>query len=561
MTGKWCKFGQNKLIIAEFIAIILVVIFSLFLFLKTEKNSTDHEDEKNTTSENAEIPYHEEGALYVGYDGDLGSLDITRNYSSYVVAYNVYDRLFEIKKEDNGEFSLISNILKNYTVSADKRTYNFELKDGIKFSNGDILSSEDVEFTFIRSIKADSGNKLADAIEGADDFIANKTDKLSGFKVYDEKRFSITLKKPFPSYLWQLTLPAYSILNKESVEEGDSLFGKDAEFSIGSGAYCIDKWNDEEKILKLNPNYWGEEPSVKKVYLKRYIPIRMDLAFRTGEIDYLVMEDFNKEIYRKYYTNNKEYRFIYTDCLDNCMLIMNSDKPLLSDKRVRRAIQLGIDRQAIIEEALDGNAVSVDGIFPKGLMGYTEDNQGWLKYDPEEAKKLINEVGDCSDFKLEIGITPNLGIKGVQKISNMIAEDLKNIGLRVSVVRYDADSRIYLRSNNKLTLSYVHWVADTNDPDNFLFDFFSSPEKAHNFSLGTIDENIMKRVVEARYIVNDEERLKEYASIEKKLVEEDAVLLPIYSEKRIFVIGNRIKNLTPSWSGASSIRFRDIELK
>jgi len=221
---------------------------------------------------------------------------------------------------------------------------------------------------------------------------------------------------------------------------------------------------------------------------------------------------------------------------------------------------MAINRQKILNELYDGDGRLVDGIYPEGLIGYSEENQGWLQYDPEGAKKLIEQVPEVKNCRIEIAANSTGSTRELTMLE-MIRQDLLAVGLDTVIVNYDADSRVYLRRKGKLMTFVGSWSADYNDPDNFIYSFFGSREKTLRHSSNYADETVLKRIAAARTIRNENKRLKEYADLEKLLVQEEAVWVPLLSTEHLFVLGDRVESFVPYWAGWSSMTFKDVTLK
>jgi ABC-type transport system substrate-binding protein len=202
----------------------------------------------------------------------------------------------------------------------------------------------------------------------------------------------------------------------------------------------------------------------------------------------------------------------------------------------------------------------LDGIYPKGLQGYSEENQGWLRYDPEEAARLISEVPEAKDAVLELAVNSETEVR-TQAIMDLIRQDLIAAGLDVTAVNYDRASRDYLLHSGKLMINSQSWSADFDDPENYIYTFFGSCEKTCRFSMNYCDESVIDRVRAARTIRDEAERLAEYAELEKILIQDEAVWVPLYSADHLFVMGERVERFTPYWAGWTALYLKDIVLK
>lgn len=97
---------------------------------------------------------------------------------------------------------------------------------------------------------------------------------------------------------------------------------------------------------------------------------------------------------------------------------------------------MAIDRQTILDTVYNGDGSLVDGIYPKGLIGYTEDNEGWLKYDPEQAKSLLAEAGYADGFTMEIA-ADNSSSDSTLLVIQIVQQYLQQIGINAEIKSYD----------------------------------------------------------------------------------------------------------------------------
>ena len=241
-------------------------------------------------------------------------------------------------------------------------------------------------------------------------------------------------------------------------------------------------------------------------------------------------------------------------------MMLNLETPPLNDLRIRKAVQMAVNRQRILDELFNGDGCLVDGIYPRGLIGYSEENQGWLRYDPEGAAKLVAQVPGASEIRLELAANSQSEIRTLRMLE-MIRRDLSAAGLSVSVVQYDDESRMYLRREGSLMAYTGEWSADFNDPDNFIYTFFGSRAKTRARSGNYSDEAVMARIAAARTIQDQEARMAEYAELERILIRDEAVWVPLLSTVHKFILGRRLERFTPFWAGWGSLYLKDLVLK
>lgn len=508
------------------------------------------------------------GTLHLAWTSDIQTLDVQTTSANYMIPMNVFDRLFEIKLNDDGSTELVPSLVKDYTVSEDGLTYEFTLRDDVKFSDGTPLTASDVEFTLVRLLGLDTSvnTDFASCILGADAYIEQEgysyDDTIEGIKVTDDTHLTITLAYPFAGFLYELATPAGCIYSKAAVEAAGDDYGNDYKAAIGSGPYVVTDWTrDSDLEMEINPEYWGEEPSVKKVDIQ-IVPdaSTINMMFQNGEIDILDCDDLDSSVIDSTYKTAYADKIVSSNRLATTYLILNEDDQYLSDVNVRKAIQMAIDRQSILDTVYSGDGNLCDGIYPKGLIGYSEENQGWLKYDPDAAKKLLEDSGYTDgEIKMELAADSSAS-SSVTLVLQMIQANLQAIGIDASIVSYDEASWLALRKSGEMNSFVATWTADFNDPDNFIYTFFGNDEKTKIRSINYKDEDTMKRVEAARAITDETERLAEYDALEKKIVEDDAAWVPLFGRTHLFVISDRVAKFVPHWAGYSDFNVTGVTM-
>ena len=533
-----------------------------------------HEETEETASEIPKSPEEgtevsipaEPGVVRIALGEPISTLDVHLNTADYMLPLNIYERLFDICVNEDGSTDLTKGLAEDWSVSEDGLTYRFTLRDDAFFSDGTPVTASDVAFTFTRMLSLPESRQtdFADMILGADAVMSGVTKDLRGIRVLDDKNLEITLSEPFSGYLYQLATPSCSIMSEEFVKKAGNEYGKSLAQTLGSGPYRLTEYSDTRITVEKNPYYHcheGEELTVSRAEFLILPPAITDRMFRAGELDLLDTNQINPEVVEAVYKQPEwdDHRISYSR-VEVQYLMLNVAAPPLNNAKIRKAVQMAINRQRILDELYDGDGRLLDGIFPRGLIGYSEKNQGWLKYDPEEAASLIDSVIGAKDVRLELAANSQSEIRTLRMLE-MIREDLSKVGLNVSIVTYDDESRMYLRREGRLMAYTGEWSADYNDPDNFIYTFFGSCEKTRSRSGNFSEKDIISRIAAARTIQDEEKRMAEYAELEKILIQDVAVWVPLFSTDHMFILGDRVESFTPFWAGWGSLYLRDIVLK
>ena len=504
-----------------------------------------------------------DGTLRLAWAADIQTMDVHKTTDNYMVPLNIFDRLFEIENDENGTPQLVNSLAADYTVSEDGLTYDFTLQEGVTFSDGTPLTANDVKYTFTRMISLPESvqSSMGSMIAGAAELQAGTAQELTGITVTDDTHFTITLTAPFAGFLYELATPACSIMSEANVTAAGDSFGLDPAQTIGSGPYVVTSWTrDSGMVLDLNPNYWGETPDVTHVEIS-VVPdaSTMSMMFQSGELDILDCDYIDSAVVDSTYRTQYADQIVTGNRLATTYLALNENIEPLGDVRVRRAIQMAIDRQTILDSVYSGDGNLVDGIYPEGLIGYSADNQGWLTYDPEGAKALLAEAGYADGFAMELA-SDSSASASVLLVLQIIQQNLADVGIQAEIVSYDEASWLDTRNSGEMNSFVATWTADYNDPDNFIYTFFGNADNTRTRSLNYANTEVMDRVAAAREITEESERLAEYAALEKQIVQEDAAWVPLLCRTHLFVLGDRVASYTPHWAGYSDFSFTAVDL-
>lgn len=502
------------------------------------------------------------GVLRVAAAADMTTMDVTKTTNDYMVPMNVFDRLFEVEVQPDGSSQIVPSLCEDHTVSEDGKTYHFVLKEGVTFSNGNPLTASDVQYTFEWLLTAGGVNDdVALEVEGAQALKDGQADSLSGFHVIDDRTFEITLTNANAGFLAELTGPAMSIVDGETMEQAKN-FGIACEDTIGTGPYKITEWVvNDHYTLEYNDRYWGEEPSAKKVIVS-IIPdaSTQNLMYQNGELDILDLENLDSAIVESTYKTVYADRLLKASRVGITYMSFNANNPYLSDVNVRRAIQMAVDVDTIVSSVYGGDAVVENGIIPTGVWGHNDELQR-APFDVEGAKALLKEAGYAEgeisfEMAMDASSTGNL-----QLVYQIVQQNLKEIGIDAKIATYDASAWLDLRKSGQMDSFLGTWTMDYNDPANVMRTFFGSEQNAKIRSLNYADKAIMDRVAAASAITDDAKRMQEYQDLEKKIIVDDAAWLPLLGNVHLFALGERVESFVPYWAGFTNFYAKDVVLK
>ena len=500
------------------------------------------------------------GYLVAALNADIQTADVQKTSKDYEVPFNIFDRLVDVEVGTDGNSKIVPSLAESWEISDDGLEYTFHLRQGVKFHNGNDFTAEDVAYTFHRMLTVEGGvnTEFIDQIKGADELLAGETDTLEGVEVVDDYTIKVTLKEPFAGFLASISSPGVSIYDSEATEAAGDQFGMDPAVTVGTGPFEFSSWSfNNQLVLTRNEDYWKGASGLPGVVIK-IIPDTetQSMMFESGELDILDLDyaadsaDRFTETYPDQIVQGPRVGIVY--------FTMNFNKEPFQDVRVRKAVQMSIDRQAILDALYGGRGQVEQGIFPHGLIGFNPDQEE-IKYDPEAAKALLAEAGYADGFDMEIAADSSASDTMTMALE-IVSDQLAEVGIRAEIKNYDESTWLETRKSGELGSFMSTWSADYNDPDNFIYTFFGNEEKTRIRSINYPDTEVMERVAKARTIVNEDERLAEYKALEEKLIHEDAAWVPMFSRLHLFAVSKRVQGFAPLWSGLSDQLFYNISL-
>ncbi|TPW32479.1 ABC transporter substrate-binding protein [Martelella alba] len=300
-----------------------------------------------------------------------------------VVWQNLFEGLVKVDEEGKIEPELASS----WDISDDGLTYTFHLRDGVTFQDGSAFNADTAKFTIDRIIAPDSVNgqkALYKAIESTD--------------APDESTLVLHLSAPSADLLYWLGFPAAVMVSPDSVDTNTTK-------PVGTGPFEFSDWKKGNEVTFVkNPNYWGEAPKLDKVTF-RFIadPQAQAAALTSGGVD-AIPEFGAPELVDQFKKNSDFTVEIGATGMEVVAGMNNAEKPF-SDVKVRQALMMAIDRQAIIDATNSGYGTPIGSHFSPSDAGY-EDLTGVLPYDPAKAKALLAEAGYPNGFTFTMKV-PN----------------------------------------------------------------------------------------------------------------------------------------------------------
>ena len=514
-----------------------------------------------------------ENVLRVTYTDEIESGDPRQTTADYIIQLNVFDTLTKTEANEDGELEIVPGLAESWTISDDGKTYSFKLREGVTFTNGETFTADDVLYTVDSMLdpeRAALNTDWMNMIAGAQDVLDGNSETVEGkgIIIHDDNNFDIVLEDSYSPFLATLSVPGWSILNREACEEADEAgggpsvtkFGNDPEYTVGCGPFILKEWVLNDHVyLEANPDYWQGAPEIEGVVIKVIPDADTEkMLFESGQTDIFDL-DVARHLIPEYQESEEwSDNIVPKTVLGVTYLAINEKIEPFDDVNVRKALQMAIDKETIIEEMYSGTAVPANGIYPPGLIGYNEDLEE-IPYDPEGAKELLAEAGYPDGFDMTIATTAN-DDQATTDLVAIIQQQFAEIGVNVTIDQMDEASWYDVRATGELPMYMATWYADINDPDNFIYTFFSDDSTVTR-SFNYYNTEAMDRIEAARHMTDEDARVKEYQDLEKLVIQDDAAWIPLWHAEKVRLVQDRVKGFVPHWAGYGDCCFYGVELE
>jgi len=460
------------------------------------------------------------GVLTIGRREDSTTFDPIKTAQNidFWVFSNVYDVLVRVDKSGS---KLEPGLADSWTVSEDGLTYTLKIRDA-KFSDGSPLTAADAAFSLLR-IRDDEGSLWSDSYTVIDTAEAT-----------DDRTLVIKLKTPSAPFLSTLAMPGASILSKAGMESlGAEAY---AENPIASGAFTLKEWRRGDRvILEKNQNFWEAD----RVQLDgvEWISVPDDntrmLNVQAGELDAAIFVPFSRVAELKKDANLT----VHTDpSTREDHLLINHEKGALGKKEVRQALDMAIDKQAIIDTVTFGLGEVANSFIPKGALYYYADNLR-RPYDPEKAKQMLADAG-ASDLTLNYVV--RAGDEIVEQTAVLLQQQLAKAGVTVNIQKVDPSQEWDMLVDGNYDVGVNYWTNDILDPDQKTT-FVVGHDTNMNYMTRYQNDKVKDLVAAARIEMDPVKREVMYVDIQK-MAKDDVNWIDLYYSPFINVSRSNIEN-------------------
>ncbi|AIC31678.1 ABC transporter substrate-binding protein [Rhizobium sophoriradicis] len=460
------------------------------------------------------------GVLTIGRREDSTTFDpikTAQNIDNWVFS-NVYDVLIRVDKTGT---KLESGLAESWTASDDGLTYTFKIRD-TKFSDGSPLTAEDAAYSLLR-IRDDPASLWSDSYKVIDTAVAT-----------DAHTLTIKLKNPSAPFLSTLALPNASVISKKGMESlGADAYG---EKPIASGAFVIEEWRRGDRvILKKNPNFWQADRV--KLDGVEWISVPDDntrmLNVQAGELDAAIFVPFSRVEELK---KDPNLNVAIDASTREDHLLINHAHGALATKEVRQALDLAIDKKAIVDTVTFGQGTVANSYIPKGALYYYADNLQ-RPYDPAKAKELLAAAGASN---LTLNYLVRAGDEVDEQTAVLVQQQLQKAGITANLQKVDPSQEWDMLVAGDYDISVNYWTNDILDPDQKTT-FVLGHDSNNNYLTNYKNEAVKELVAKARLELDPKKREAMYVDLQK-MSKDDVNWIDLYYSPYINVTRKNIEN-------------------
>ncbi len=453
------------------------------------------------------------GVLNVAIGTNISSLEpqVTTETSSGGVRTNLYDMLAWQYGRDG---SIVPMLATKWEVSADGLMYTFTLTDKpVKFHDGTPFTADAVKATFDRLLEPSRSGAAKLTL-----------DMVSKVEVVGSKAVRFTLQRVFAPFMHRIADNPGAIMSPDAIKKYGEDYGR---HPVGTGPYRFVEYVPGDHVaMERNPDYWNwGGPAYCDRLIYKIVPEDSSRAalLESGEaqvVDRVAPADAQR------LQSDAKVTIVRTVTSRLVYFVLNQNRPLMKDVRVRQAVNYAVDRQAIIKDILKGAAVLADSPLGRGEEFYVP--QKPYPYDPAKAKALLQAAGVRDGTKLVIW-TPVGRYVDDKEVSTAVQDMLSKVGFDASL-RAFGDFPAYIKQLDTLAYDMAMWGwTSSNDADSYINQIFATrfSKKFPNwgsYSNPEVDDLLNRAAVE----LDNKKRARLYTDAQRLLMADAAALFMHY---------------------------------
>ncbi|MFM7667836.1 MAG: ABC transporter substrate-binding protein [Bacteroidota bacterium] len=490
--------------------------------------------------------------------------------SSDIYSQRLNTQIFEsLFRESTDNKQVAPHLVESYTKSADGLIYTFSLRKGVEFHEDACfkdktreLTAKDVAFVLQFACSKSELNHLShllvSKIVGSEEYFNKKTKTISGIKVIDSHKLSISLTQPFSNFEKLLSHPSLGMFPEEALKKyGNSILTH----PVGTGPFVLDKITENSISLRRNNNYWRKDkfgnslPFLAQIEMKYGKDKNSELkAFQNNEIDIIlnvptenVINLFGSLNEAQKGKNQKHKVYSRKSSRINYLAFSTQHKPF-DDILVRKAFLNAIDVSQVTNDVLMGEGLPATKGFIPEINGYVADTNFFIEYNPQKAKALLSQAGYPSGEgfpQLTLWVNTLSGTSTNLWTENISEQLKKNLNIDVKIKLCSFNERQEAIKKGDAVFWKTGWIADYPDPESFVSVFYQKYSQINPFwgNVSCLNKNFDNTYISYLLEKNANKR-NDYLNKCNQFILDEAIVLPIYFEDLFVVYNLKVRDFT-----------------
>ncbi len=489
----------------------------------------------------------EKKVLNLSLENDIPDLNqvTTTDGISFDILNNIMEGLYRLDENNDPQPAMAESV----DISEDKLTYTFHLRDGIKWSNGEDVTAHDFIYSWLRALHPDTSGSysfiIADYVKGAEDY-ANGEGAAEDVAITaeDDQTLVVELNEPTPFFLGLTAFVTYFPLNEAFIEEVGEQFALNNESTLYNGPYVLSEYDQAVGVtMQKNEHYWDfDNVDVDEVSLKVIKEKSTELnLYESGELDRITLSSNDVDEFK----DSEEFGTLTE--FTSWYLQFNLGKAPFDNENIRKAFQLAFDPEVLVKNVLNNGSTPAYALLPPDMQGV--DDQSFLELsgevispDYDQAKtyleKGIEEIGGELPAIEILTADDTVAKDGATFIQSQVKE---NLGVDISIATKPYSGRLDAMREDDYQFAISKWGADYNDAMSYLDLWVGDPIAP--FRGNYHNPEYMDIVYQAKEEKDEEKRIDMLIEAQRILLEEDAVLGPMYYEGAAYLQKSNVENL------------------
>jgi dipeptide transport system substrate-binding protein len=395
--------------------------------------------------------------------------------TSFDANSQIYSRLVDFER---GGTKVVPGLAESWTISEDALVYTFKLRKGVKWHDTNKnfkptrdMNADDIIFAIERQWKEENPYFKVTSSNHSYFNDMNMPKLLKSVEKVDDHTVRFTLNQPEAPFLSNLAMEYAGIQSKEYADamlKAGTPEKIDQE-PLGTGPFYLVQYQKDAIIrYKAFPEFWGGKAQIDDLVFA----ITPDASVRWAKLQ-------KGECHVMPYPNPADLEAMRKDPnvqvleqpgLNVGYLAFNTQKKPFDDKRVRQALNMAINKQAIIDGVYLGSGIAAKNPIPPTMWSYNDEVKDY-PYDPERAKKLLAEAGHPNGFETDLWAMPvqRPYNPNARRIAELMQADLAKIGVKAEIKSFEWGEYRKRAQAGEHMMAQLGWTGDNGDPDNFLY--------------------------------------------------------------------------------------------